>query len=325
MKTVFNQYYKDAALFFRSCTKNIYGEMNDFPTIQQTLSLALGMERLMKAILYDINPTYILIDPTFKNSVKLFYKGQLLPTMLETAEVAKIPNGDVLTFRNSLLRCTHFSATALKYKNILFKLSDARDIIVHNELTFLDLNELKTLLKRDCYTVIKSFTEEIDVKPSYFLGSNHIRLAKLSSDLQDNLEDKVSLILETHRATWKAAKVNSGYESSKQATTAKLIETQFKEGVICPACEHTAVLYLRPIFDTRGLASSNVLVAYKIIKVSCQFCKLEIRDAATLDLLNMQAPAVDSAEKCAHCSAVLPSDNSTGLCANCDEFYGTEN
>jgi len=296
MKTVFNQYYKDAALFFRSCTKNIYGTMNDFPTIQQTLSLALGMERLMKAILYDINPTYTLIDPTFKNSVKLLYKERILSSMLESNEVSKNPNGDVLTFRNSLLRCMLFSPTALRYKNILFNLSDARDIIVHNELPLLNLDDLKLLLKRDCYTVLKSFTEEIDVKPSYFLGSNHIRLAKLSSDLQDNLEDKINLILETHRATWNAAKINPGYELSKQTTTTRLIGTQFKDGVVCPACEHTAVLYLRPIFEMNELLNSKALIAYKIIKISCQFCKLEIREAAILDFLDIHAPAVDLSE-----------------------------
>lgn len=138
-----NDYINDSGLFFKDIAKRINNDIGDFEVINLTMNFAIGLEKLLKGILFDINPTYILIQPEFKNSVQILYKNKLLSGESISTDLAKNPNGDVITFRNSVLRALCISKTTYENKNILFMLSDARDIIAHCELKHIDLPKYK--------------------------------------------------------------------------------------------------------------------------------------------------------------------------------------
>ena len=251
-----NSYHTDSGLFFKEVSIKINAQMNRAQVVQQTMSFALGLKRTLKAILFDINPTYVLIEPSFKNSVNLFYKHKLISPVVGSKDILENPNGDVLTFKNSLLRALYFSATAKKYKNTLFKIADARDIIAHNNLSYLNINDLRLTLQRDFYPMLKSFSDELGIKPGHYFAGASLKISKISSELQDNLEDKIKLVLETHTGKWYHLKGSPGFIADKDSVTNEILGTDNKAKQECPACKNDAVLYLKPIYDTTGVVSN---------------------------------------------------------------------
>ena len=57
-----NEFLKDSFRFFQKFSRNITEDNleEDFSIIQTTLLFAIGVEKLLKGIIYDINPLYIL-------------------------------------------------------------------------------------------------------------------------------------------------------------------------------------------------------------------------------------------------------------------------
>ena len=94
--------------------------MTGFEIINLTMCFALAIERLLKGILFDVNPLYILMEPDFKNSCKVLYSRKLIPEKVDSNELAKNTNEDVITYRNSLIMAQHFSSTISNNKALLF-------------------------------------------------------------------------------------------------------------------------------------------------------------------------------------------------------------
>jgi hypothetical protein len=126
-----NEYLKDASFFLRRAAGLIEEGMPREKTIEASLHFAFGMERLLKSILFDLNPIYVYKSQEFKNTAPLLYRDRLLPNASHNREIAKEPDADVLTFKLSLLRSKSISQIADRHTNLLFSLSNFRDIIAH--------------------------------------------------------------------------------------------------------------------------------------------------------------------------------------------------
>lgn len=327
-----NNYLTDSGKFFRFTARGIQDKIDDFETIQLSLNFALGLERLLKGILYDINPTYILIEPGFKHSLPHLYPDKVIAETKSSGEIVGNPNEDVITFRNSLLRAQHISKSCFDNKNLLFNISNARDIIVHHELKKLDIPKLKEILLRDFYPFLKSISEELNIKQGHFFDGSHIKLSKISSTHQTDLENRLKLILDSHLGIWNTMKNRdsgqdgrSGYVIDKINVTNEVLNSPNKESTKCPACSNEAVIYLKPIYEFNPFEKKEILIGHEVKKLKCQFCKLEIQDAATLDHLGIRDRKIKKLEECSRCGKPIGTDNATGLCQECDEYYGTEN
>lgn len=320
-----NDYINDSGLYFKDLAKRINSDIGDFEIINLTMNFAIGLEKFLKGLLFDINPTYILIEPTFKNSVQILYKSKLLKGENISTDLPKNPNGDVITFRNSVLRAQCISETTYENKNILFMLSDARDIIAHCELKHIDLPKYKQLLLRDFYPLLKAYSIETDIKRGHFFSGSHIRLANISSKLQETLEREIALLLDAHLEKWKSLSGNPQYVEQKDKVTYEISETPNKEIVICPACKNEAILYLKPLYEFNPASGEEILIGNEMKKLKCQYCKLEIIDSKKLDYLEIKGPKVASVSTCSRCGEILDPDNSIGFCEKCEDYYGTEN
>lgn len=320
-----NKYLFDSGKFFKFVSRSIQREIDDFQVIQLTLNFSLGIERTLKGILYDINPTYILIEPDFKHSLQNLYPDRIIEESKTSKELATNPNKDVITYRNSLIRAQHISKVCYDNKNLLFSISNARDIIVHHELDNLEIDMLRDVIQRDFYPFLKLLSKELKIKESHFFDGSHIKLARISSSLQTDLKRKVSLLLETHLGTWKILEGRSGYVEDKESVTAEILGTPYKESTICPACENEAVIYLKPIEEFNPYEKKEIIIGYEVKKLKCRFCKLEIKDSSILDHLGIRDYKIERQDECARCGRKLDSDNATGMCSECDEYYGTEN
>ncbi|MCK8493138.1 hypothetical protein M0L20_14810 [Spirosoma sp. RP8] len=321
-----NSYIKDSLVFFEIVSKGIKHTLSDSEVVNLTMLFALGLERILKGILYSVNPIYILVAPEFKNSLPIFYKSKIIADAASIKEIADNPNEDVITFKNSLLRAQIVSKVTYDNKSLLFTIANARDIIAHHELSKLNYETLKLLLLRDYYPLMKSFADELIIKNNSIFHGKHIQLAKYSSKLQDTIEKQIELRFDAIRATFKMLKNNPGYISDKDFLTRESFNKGNKFITVCPCCENEALIYSKPIFEFNHYTKIDVKIGYEIKKLKCFYCKLEIEDYKELDYLEVSIPKQDEQEHlCARCGEVIDNDSGTGLCAGCDEYYGTEN
>ena len=78
-KRTYNSYYLESFEIFKKLSKDIVDDNFSISWEKKnaTLWLAIGLEKLLKGILYSINPLYILKNPEFKNSIQVFYSDKV--------------------------------------------------------------------------------------------------------------------------------------------------------------------------------------------------------------------------------------------------------
>ena len=92
-----NDFYKDCQTLFKDISKNIATKaiVSEMEVIQNTLYFALGIEKLLKGMLYEINPILILENSDFKNSFPLYYREKLIAENEKSKDINQEPNGEI--------------------------------------------------------------------------------------------------------------------------------------------------------------------------------------------------------------------------------------
>ncbi|MEM5504929.1 hypothetical protein WNY81_08705 [Shewanella frigidimarina] len=278
-----NPYIEDSKIFFSSVAKLISEDMDKPAVINATMSFALAMERVLKGILYEINPIYILMEPSFKNSLAALYMSKVKN---KTKEVSESPNEDVITYRTSLIRAEIVSDFAHNKKPILFYLSQCRDIIAHNELRHLDIDRMKLMLKKDFYTISRDVANSFNLNIHSLLAQQDTRLSLLSSPLQESVSDKVDILLQMHKRKWGVLKNTPGYLEDKDEMLHQILSTSNKFQCKCPSCDNIAVLYTKPEVEFNKFMNQEVITGYFITRLKCVYCKLDISDYEDLSYLD---------------------------------------
>ena len=109
-----SDYLADAQKLIRLSSPHIRASMTSEETIQGALLFALGVEKLLKYLLAEINPIFILKIADFKHSAPLLYSDRIVSSG-KNNEIDPKPDSDVITFRVSLGRSKAFSKTANKH------------------------------------------------------------------------------------------------------------------------------------------------------------------------------------------------------------------
>ncbi len=288
-----NEYMADSPFFLTRAAAQTKDNMSKNAVVEAILFLSLGVERLLKGILFELNPIYIYKTQDFKNTVSLIYGDKLLPGWTQNKEISGTPDGDVLTFKLSLLRTKAISKAAEKNTSMLFALSNWRDVIAHNSLSRLDIEKCRTLLLRDFYPLVRDFSSELNIAKSRLLGSHEIRLASLSAGHQESIEEKVKLKLDAHARRWAQLQNVPGYaikmknKSEDAVRVAANKRDTFVQIVPCPACENEALLTAEVDFDCDDGHASPIGAFVSGLK--CLFCKLEVGDYDEIDYLELNA------------------------------------
>ena len=284
-----NVYLRDAGEFLKTSASLINDNIEKREVIQATLNFALGLERILKGILFEVNPTYVLIDPTFNSSLMVLYKRKLILNTEGHSELNKNPNADVITFRYSLLRAQAISETTFNNKNLLFVVSNARDIIAHNDLSLLDIEKLKLLLKRDFYQIIADYCTELSISKGKYFEAHHIRLSELSGKYVEDLDKKLSLILNAQLEKFKMLSQTIGYIEDKNKVTNYILSLKDKFPITCPCCTNRAIIYTKEIKEFNQFENKEITVGLKVMKLKCRYCKLDISDYKLLDHMKLES------------------------------------
>jgi hypothetical protein len=290
-KRMDNEYSSGAGLFLKKAASIIEESMSRETIIEGTLFFALGTERILKSILFDLNPIYVFKNQDFKTTISILYGSRLLSSSSHNKEISGSPDADLLTFKLSLLRAQAVSEVTHAHSSLLFSLSNWRDIVAHSGLSALDLEKCRLLLLRDFYPLIAGYSAELSVPIGRFIGSHEIRLASLSAKHQESVEDKVRMKLESHRIIWKQQCANPGYEEKMRAKTQLALKASkersgsFVELVSRPACGNDALLSAEVDFD---YCEDQVHpVGVFVSGLRCLFCKLHIEGYDEIDHMKL--------------------------------------
>lgn len=291
-----NSFYKDAGKVFKVVSKDIADNDlgNDWQVIKNTLFFAIGIEKLLKSILYDINPLYVLEQPDFKNSVLVQYSNDIK----DKSELnSKKPDEDVIAYQSSVLRSIAFSKTVLDNKNTLMSLKHYRDIIVHHNFNKLDIVAMRMLLKRDYYPFLSELSNEHNLSAQgVFFNNLHSKLAQISGNLQDDIEKQIKLKIDSAQSKWNQMSSSHSFNRKKyEVESLERLKKDFVYPVVCPSCNNYAVVFTVPIMEYDAYRQEIIQTGLETKGLECMFCHLELLDYKELDFLNIK-PEVENKE-----------------------------
>lgn len=288
-----NEYFKDAARYIDKAASFIVDEKLELETIESILFFALGMERILKGILYELNPVYVYKNQDFKNTISILYKCNLVGNYCQNQEISKEPNHDVLSFKLSLLRAKAISPTTEKYTSLLFALSNYRDIISHCNLSLLEIDKAQKMLLRDFFPILKAYSSELNIPIRNFIGARERKLVTISAKHQENIEDKVKLKIDSHRSQWDRVKSNTSFVEKMKKRTSQIVHSSdrkrdsFYEMMPCPACENDALILINIDYEYSdgSVTPSGAFVS----KLKCLFCHIVIDEYDEIGYLKLDS------------------------------------
>lgn len=254
-----NEYLTDAKIFIMRSASFINNEIKNEDAIIATLFFALGMERFLKGLLFEINPAYVLKVDDFSNTFQCYHSDKIIKGQ-EKAEVFKKVDEDVINFRNSILRCKTFSPSVLKHANMLFELNRYRDIIAHCRLSLLSQKNLKEILQRDFYQFLSELLTEKAINVSTFFGKKNIPLARLSSSLVQELKKRMDILINAHKNEWEKIKKSKKKVNHAEKITFNYLQNKDFKAVECPVCANLGFIKTEVEYEYDHI--EKALIAY---------------------------------------------------------------
>lgn len=285
-----SHYLADAKKLILLSSPHIKASMTPEEAIQGALLFALGVEKLLKYLLAEINPIFILKIADFKHSAPSLYKDRVV-SIGKTDEIDTKPDSDVITFRISLGRSKVFSKVANKHSQLLFTLAQWRDVIAHRPTSELDLAKVEFMLKKDAYPLIREFSEELNILLSDFFGSEETRLSELSQQLtnREKFETEMNQLLANHKIIWEHRSNNAEFISQSLLKYSG-VDFSYDE-VPCPACGNLCVIRIEPDYDYAD--GESYLSGVYAEQLYCYYCGLNIDTYDALDFVNANGLLAD--------------------------------
>jgi hypothetical protein len=279
-----NHYLTDASALFRAARLH-RDEIGSESVVASVLLYAVGIERVLKAILHAVNPVYVYQDAAFKHTVSAVYLERILPASRKSPELAEKPNHDVITFREALRRAAVFSHATQHNSSTLYKLSAARDVIAHCRLSLLDEKDTFVLAYVLGPQLVTAYENELGMPDGSLDGRNeqNPRERRERAAAEEKLNNRIA----SHRHRWEALKedLEHARQAQKKAGILKgqARNSTFFEDYECPACGNVAVLTGEVDYDwVDGEAMPQGTFP---IRLECPFCDLTVDEAYELDQL----------------------------------------
>ena len=284
-------FLKDATKIIQRCVERVVDKRSDENIPDIMLCCAVGIERILKSILYCINPVYVYKKQDFKNTLPILYEKHVLEGARSSKELAAHPDGDVLCYRASLTRAAIVSPTTKKYHGLLHTISNLRDTIAHCPSEQTDISLCKRILLRDLFTLLNNYAVEFDLKPVEFFGKRELKYQAIAASHQEDLAKKMKILLDMHHKKYRQLRSIPGYDESKSKRTDELASsydrpgTTYVEWVLCPACAKDALVIMEIDYD---LVDGEGRPCGEFIReLRCQYCKLKVQQYDELDQLEI--------------------------------------
>lgn len=285
-----NSYFSDASIFTKTVAASLNKDMSAETVIFSSLHLALALERVFKGLLFELNPIYVYKNQSFKNTAPILFKDKLLPDRIESEDIAKKPDHDVLAFKASFWAAHAFSNTTRQYKNSLLAIGDHRDIIAHCPLSMFELEKANAMLLRDFYPILREYCLEAILEPELFFGGDTVKVAEISYPYQEDLEQRLRGKLEACILRWNTESKIEGYKEKCDEETKKM-KAKLKDycEYECPACENPAILAYDVDYDYDPYEQESWPIGVYVTALACCYCKLKVDESEYIDHLGLNS------------------------------------
>ena len=286
-----DEYLFDAQRLLGMAGKDISEGMDNTEVIAATTFFSLGVERLLKFILADVNPVFVLSNGDFKNAAPCLYKHRFVNDDQHSVTSSK-PDHDVVSFRLALQRALLFSAGVKENSQLLYSLANHRDILAHRPLSELDIPKAKRLLAKDAYKLLNDICSERSIPTNSFFGEDDDRLKTLSDKLQgeEAFAQNMTAKLEHHRALWVERSSTPEFVAQAENQTASLLQRSGQdfsyEPIDCPACSQEAVARIEPDYDYDPAERTSFVTGVFVDSINCCFCDLKLTDYEELNYVD---------------------------------------
>ena len=246
-----NPYVDEAAYCFWRAAGALSEKMRRDELCDVIIYFGFGVEKALKAVLYAVNPVFLLEDPKFENAITVLYHDKLTTTVQGQLHREKSGNSSLIAFQPSLVRAGKFSQKVMDHAGLLTRVADLRGVAAHRTVLDLNVAENSTFLLKVFHPTTLMFAEVLgfDIDRCYPDSAKLGVLAMASERLMDpqKLKDEMDQKLTKHRAIWEARKDNPHeVEYNRELTTQWLERIRrgmpYSSPMNCPSCAQTAVL-----------------------------------------------------------------------------------
>ncbi|MDI9239870.1 hypothetical protein QLQ15_13240 [Lysobacter sp. LF1] len=247
---------------------------NDERTIALVFS-AIGIEKLLKFVIAEVNPSFVLKSQDFESTVLACHRDQVAAERI--GDIESKAKTDVLTMRAAVQRASFFSAAARKHSQVIHALADARDIAVHRPTRELDVAKVDVLLTRDIYRVVEDVSCSTTLSIDQLLGGHRGRLSNLSRQIaeRDNVQAKVKALLAESLELWAGRQTRGGVVEGAEAVTQKCLSMMDNAvSCVCPACGNKAIAYVEPDWDFDADDQVVYATGVSVREIKCFYCSL---------------------------------------------------
>lgn len=289
MKT--SEFLADAKKLIRMSCGDIGEEMNVLEVIHATIFFSLGVERLLKFVLAEINPVFVLTSGDFKNAAPCLYKDKFVNGDQHNVTSSK-PDPDVVSFRVAMQRALIFSTGVKENSQLLFSLANYRDILAHRPLSELDIVKANRLLAKDGYKLLNDICSERALSAQEFFGANHDRLRDLSRKIQseEDFSRTMAVRIEQHKALWLGRASQSEFIKQANDITKSLLSSSGNDftydSFTCPACTQEAVARIEADYEYDPGEKTSYPTGVFVDNINCYFCDLKLQDYEELNYVD---------------------------------------
>ena len=279
-KTELNAFFFDATSFVGKADELIKPKMADNDAILALLLASIGLEKILKGILFEINPVFVFPKPTFEESSEALYGG----LFVEKKPSKHLTDLDTISFTTAVQRSKIFSKTVTSHFSLLYKLADTRNLIAHNICSKVDRSFVRPFLLKEFRPLIKEFNDELKFKKDTFFEALPWVLSLYADEKEEPeipLKDVVAAKLKKHRLIWEQRKTDASFVDETITLTKKLESPGKNIVTSCPACGNYSLLYYEPDFDYSE--GQSWLTGVYVLQLDCLFCDLNIIDYDEID------------------------------------------
>lgn len=285
------EFLVDAKKLILMSSNDIKKSMTELEIISSTTFFSLGIERLLKFILANINPIFILNNGDFKNAAPTLYRNKFINGDKHGVTLSK-PDAEVVSFKVAMQRALLFSSAVKENSQLLFTLAGYRDILAHRPLSELNLNKVNRLLAKDGYKLVNDICTEHSLYSNEFFGRNDDFLSDLSRVMQseERFSTEIDMRFEEHKQKWLIRKSQIEFVKQANDITNSLLNSSGQDFSYipfkCPACNQESVARIEPNYDIDPDEKTTYVTGVFVDSIYCYYCDLKLSDYEELNYVN---------------------------------------
>lgn len=299
MARIPNQYISDGISFIRrASSKDFLILLDDMELKEAILLFAMGIEKLFKGMLWDINPLLIYEDTTLKNLCVSMYGDKMTEwarNRLKPKNGEELPENKVHTGNKTIAAAVNFSKLADGKGPTLRELFRLRGILAHRSHLEYRPTEAQRFLMKYFYSLVVEIASELKLPDlNQFFAPGMLEKLKKQSELLINVDHKLEkreTYAKRHQAIWESRKYDPALIQSIKVETENegLLSGVFEDQILpikCPICAQTALLIIESV-DVEGVENSLSEADY-VIGLKCHYCDANITEPELVEEFELQ-------------------------------------